>query len=314
MPEINLAPIVLFVYNRPWHTRRTLDALMVNELADRSKLIIYSDGPEANDTEEQISRINEVRRLIREKQWCGQVEIIESGINKGLAGSIVSGVTEVINVHGQVIVIEDDLVTSQYFLKYMNDGLNYYKDENNVISLHAYIPALKGVLPETFFLRGADCWGWASWKRGWELFNMDGIALYEELKKRRLTKKFDLDGTIPFTSMLKAQIEGQNDSWAIRWYASAFLEDKLTLYPGRSLVHNIGNDSTGVHCSTSDIYDVVISERPIHVGDIAIENAYGPRELFKAWARTAFPPITKWYNPLALPGKLIRKLKRFSLR
>ena len=120
----SLAPIVLFVYNRPLFLRQTLEALSCNELADQSELFIYADGPKINADITQLERIREVRAILREKQWCKKVTIRESEKNKGLADSIVGGVTEVVNERGRVIVIEDDVVTSKYFLRFMNDSLN----------------------------------------------------------------------------------------------------------------------------------------------------------------------------------------------
>ena len=127
----------------------------------------------------------------------------------------------------KVIVLEDDLVTSPHFLQYMNDGLGIYERDDRVISIHGYSYPVHGKLPETFFLRGADCLGWATWKRGWDLFEDDGQRLLNELERRNLTRSFDFDGSYPYTQMLRDQIAGSNSSWAVRWYASAFLRDKL---------------------------------------------------------------------------------------
>lgn len=139
------------------------------------------------------------------------------------------------------------MITSPYFLQYMNDALSLYKDIEEVISIHGYSYPVKRTLPDTFFLRGADCWGWATWKRGWKLFNLDSSDLYQQLQVNQQCYTFDFEGTHSYCKMLKNNIQGKNDSWAIRWYASAFLRNKLTLYPGRSLIHNIGNDGSGSH-------------------------------------------------------------------
>jgi hypothetical protein len=251
-----LAPIALFVYNRLDHTKETLDALRKNILAGQSDLIIFSDAPK---TEKQVKAVHEVRKYLAKIGGFKSVTIVERPVNLGLANSIIDGVTKVCNDFGKVIVLEDDLVTSSYFLQYMNDALVFYEKEEKVISIHGYLYPVKQNLPETFFIRGADCWGWATWKRGWQFFNPNGQMLLDELVQRRLVNEFDFNGYYKFSDMLKKQIRGLNNSWAIRWYASAFLADKLTLYPGRSLVKNIGNDSSGTHCGTSDAYDVELS-------------------------------------------------------
>lgn len=261
---MNYAPLALFVYNRPWHTQQTVSALVANPEAAKTPLYIFSD---AAKTENEVSAVAQVRTFLREITDFQSVTIIEREENLGLARSIIDGVTFVCNKHEQVIVLEDDLVTSPYFLKYMNDGLEKYKDEQDVISIHGYVCPTEETLPETFFLRIADCWGWATWQRGWQLFEANGQKLLNELEERKLTYQFDFDGSYPYTKMLKNQIAGKNNSWAIRWYASAFLHNKLTLYPGRSLVHNIGMDGSGAHCAATDDFHSTLASQPIVIGN-----------------------------------------------
>ena len=165
------------------------------------------------------------------------------------------GVSEVIKKYGIIIVLEDDIITSRYFLKYLNQGLNLYENEYDVISIHAWAYPVKKILPETYFLKGADCQGWATWKRGWELFEPDGQKLLNEIEAKNLIKEFDFSGSYPYTQMLKDQIAGKNSSWAIRWYASAFLKNKLTLYPKESLIYNTGFDGSGVNCGNMDNFN-----------------------------------------------------------
>ena len=213
------------------------------------------------------------------------VEVIRRASNMGLAKSIIGGVTELCRRHGLAIVVEDDLVTSPYFLRYMNEALALYQDCPEVISIHGYVYPVKEALPETFFIKGADCWGWATWQRGWALFNQEGSRLLAELEQRHLTAEFDFNGTFAYTDMLRQQIAGANDSWAIRWYASAFLRDKLTLYPGRSLVQNIGLDASGVHCGQSGSYQVCLTERPVRVERLPLAEDPRARGEFEAYFR-----------------------------
>ena len=263
-----LTPIALFVYNRPAHTRQTVEALQKNELAGGSDLFVFSDAPK---TMEAAEAVREVREYIKTISGFRSVSIVERDKNWGLASSIIDGVTGLCNEHGRVIVLEDDMVTSPYFLAYMNEALEKYADDDRIIGIHGYVYPVRHSLPEAFFLQGADCWGWATWQRGWKLFNGDGRYLFDELKRRKLIRAFDFNGTYPFSKMLEGQIKGTNDSWAVRWYASAFLAGKLTLYPGRSLVHNIGNDNSGVHCGGSSSMDVQLSKTPIDLGKVVIE-------------------------------------------
>ena len=264
---MKLAPIAIFVYNRLWHTKQAIEALLGNDLAAESELFIFSDGPK---DESSANSVAQVRGYLKTISGFKSIKIVEQKKNLGLANSIISGVSNVCNEHGKVIVLEDDIVTSPHFLSYMNEALDNYADDDRVISIHGYVYPVEKSLPEAFFLRGADCWGWATWKRGWALFNPDGQYLLDELKQRKLMDQFNFDGTYNFMGMLKAQIEGKNNSWAVRWYASAFLANKLTLYPGRSLVHNIGNDNSGTHCGVSNAYDVLLSTSPIDLSRIEV--------------------------------------------
>lgn len=281
---MNFAPVALFVYNRPQHTRQTVEALLANAESAQTPLYIFSDAPKNAAANKEVT---EVRSMLRNITGFKSVTIIERENNLGLANSIIAGVSHICAEHGRVIVLEDDLVTSPYFLKFMNEGLEKYQDEHQVISIHGYIYPVEQVLPETFFLKGADCWGWSTWKRGWDLFDPDGKKLLAELKRRKLTRQFDFDGSYPYIKMLKNQITGKNDSWAIRWYASAFLADKLTLYPGRSLVHNTGIDGSGTHCSDTMDFSGEFAHSPITVEDIEVEeNPIARRQFVQFHLRT----------------------------
>jgi GT2 family glycosyltransferase len=178
---MELAPVALFTYNRPDHTKRTIESLLNNELADKTDIFIFCDA--AKKTEDK-NKVDEVRSFLRTINGFKNIEIIERTANLGLAKSIISGVTDVINKFGKIIVLEDDMITSRYFLSYMNKALNIYDIETDVISIHGYVYPVKNRLPETFFLKGADCWGWATWKRGWDLFEADGKKLLRKLKER----------------------------------------------------------------------------------------------------------------------------------
>lgn len=284
----NLAPIVLFVYNRPWHTQQTVEALQKNNLADESDLFIYSDGPKKEDDK---STVKEVRKFIKTIKGFKKVVIFEHEKNSGLANSIINGVTNIVNQYGKIIVLEDDLVSSPYFLKYMNDALEFYNEENKVISIHGYIYPIKQTLSETFFIRGADCWGWATWKRGWELFETDAKKLLNELRSKRLIDEFNFNNSYDYFGMLKNLIKNRNSSWAVQWYASAFLKDKLTLYPGKTLIKNIGTDFSGTHCDATDVFDVELEFAPVRVNKIPIQEDKNDRKKIENFFLSLRTPV-----------------------
>ncbi|MCD6067577.1 MAG: glycosyltransferase family 2 protein [Bacteroidetes bacterium] len=293
-----LAPIILFVYNRPEHTLRTLESLEANSLSADSDLYIFADGPKRPEDKDLCEQIRRTREVIHSKKWCRNVHVTESTVNKGLSVSVVEGVSAVIGKQGTAIVLEDDHVTSPYFLQFMNDALLAYRDEQEVACISGYIYPVKGKLPETFFLKGADCWGWATWKDRWDLYRSDGQQLLEELEKKELNPAFDFDNTYPYTQMLRDQIAGKNDSWAIRWYAAAFLAGKYCLYPGVSLVKNIGTDGSGIHSGFSDRHDVQLSQKKIRVEKIPVKED-----------RNAKESVKKYFTTLGAKPGMMKKIK-----
>jgi len=266
----SFAPVILFVFNRPEHTRRSVEALKANNNSAMTPLVIYSDA--ARNERDEIA-VSAVRDYIRTIDGFSDVRIIEQTRNMGLANSVIAGVTEVIDRHGRVIVLEDDMETAPFFIDYMNAALQKYQDEEKVYCIHGYaFPAdMTGVGSNTFFLGGAECWGWATWKRAWDNFCPDAKQLINELRSRGLAASFDYDGNYPYMRMLVRQSRGRIDSWAIRWRASAFVRGGLTLWPRVSLVRNFGLDGSGVHCDSTDYFDVMTSDKPFMPDDIPIE-------------------------------------------
>ena len=307
-----LSPIVLFVYNRPWHTQQTIEALQKNDLALQSDLIIYSDAPK---NESGKRAVQDVRRYIKGvEEGFKTISIVERDENWGLANSIIDGVTSIVNEFGRIIVLEDDLVTSPFFLRYMNEALDFYQDDDRVISIHGWMwPHKNKNNFSPFFLKGADCWGWATWKRGWDLFDSDGEKMLSILNAEPLAirKIFDFNGEVQYIKMLEQQIAGKNDSWAIRWYASAFLNEKLTLHPGISLVQNIGNDSSGTHCSTTDLFKVPLAETSIDIKNIPVNEDINMRKEAEEYYKNIQPSFLQ--RGFSMLDKLFgtRQLKKY---
>lgn len=267
MASLDFAPIILFAYMRPAHLKSTVTSLLGNAEAASTHLTVYCDAPRRP---EQRAATDEVRSYVESISGFASVTRVYRTENMGLAKSIIRGVTETLRKHDRVIVVEDDLVLSPYFLRYMNDGLACYRDDEQVASLHGFWYPTDMPLPETFFLRGADCWGWATWERAWSHFEPDGSRLLAQVKERKLSREIDYDGTFPHMKILKRQISGRNDSWAIRWHVACYLRNMLTLYPSRSLVENIGHDNSGTHCATSEAYSVDLANNPIRLERIPL--------------------------------------------
>jgi hypothetical protein len=294
-------PVVVFAYRRPDHLRRTIESLQRNPEFAGTPLIVYCDAAKLPEHAAEVARVRAYAHAI---EGCASLKVVEREANLGLARSIISGVSEVLETHEQVIVLEDDLLLSPHCLRYMLDGLATYAADPEVASIHGYSYPVASPLPETFFLKGADCWGWATWRRAWQYFRADGAGLLAELQQRGLDNAFDFDGSYPFTRMLRDQVAGRNDSWAIRWNASCFLAGMLTLYPGRSLVHNIGNDASGTHAADRDDFAQRLAERRVVVERQPLMASDAGREAFVAFFRAQQPGV------LQKAARLVQRWRR----
>lgn len=253
---MSLAPIALFVYNRPWHTEQTLNALKSNNLSDQSILYIFSDGPKIDANEDDFKKVNEVRNLIYSITWFKEVNIICSKENKGLALSIIEGVSDILEIYQKIIILEDDIVTSPGFLRYMNDALNLYANNDKVFHVSGYMFPVKGKLPETFFYRQTSCWGWGTWADKWQHFQNSATLLRDQLTQSGKIYQADIDGTNQFLQQLNDNVDQKIKTWAVLWHFSVFIKDGLSLHPYKSLTRNIGMDNSGSNCKETIRFDV----------------------------------------------------------
>jgi hypothetical protein len=256
-----LAPIALFVYNRPLHTSQTLDALKRNVLAGSSDLIVFSDGPKRAEDRDKVF---EVRKQFAKLNGFRSVRVIERAENYGLARSIIEGVTAVINEYGKIIVLEDDLVTSPYFLTFMNRALETYEAQSSVWHISGWnYPLNPDGLDDAFFWRTMNCWGWATWSDRWRHYRKEPAVLVQTWTKTEIAR-FNLDDTYDFWEQVIRNHKGELNSWAIFWYATIFKNNGLCFNPVQSLIINIGLDGSGQNCGISDTYDIpTFPNRPI---------------------------------------------------
>lgn len=289
------APIALFTYNRADKTQRVVESLLKNTEAKDSDLFIFSDGPK---TEAKKAGVEENRKFIHTIKGFKSITIVEREKNWGLANSLIAGITDVINRYGRIIVVEDDLILSPYFLKFMNESLEKYKNDDRVGTVCGYIFPFKESLPSTFFLYFMHPWGWATWKRSWDLLNTDTKYLLRKMRFK--TKKFNLGGNCGSYGNLYCQKVGLVDSWYIRFYASLFLNKKLNLFPGKSLVTNSGLDGSGTHCGRSlqKTNNFVLTDTPVVVSDILVEESKEAYVIYKAFydSNTHSSGFSKYLN------------------
>ena len=268
------SPVVLTVFNRPDKTVRCIEALLENAEASGTDLFVFSDGSKSILDHDHIAA---VRKCLSKVKGFRSIHVIERDVNFGVARNVIDGLTYVLADYDSVIHLEDDIIVSPFFLKYMNDALNCYRAMPTISCVTGYVPNInipEAYSNETFFLRGADIWGWGTWRRAWAGFNKNSNDLYSELVRcRSLRYRFNFNNSFNYMGMLKANIMGLNDSWAIRWYASCFLNEQFVLYPTRSLVQNIGADSSGAHFNyKTSVYDTRLCEGPVGVTPLNPED------------------------------------------
>ena len=256
--------VVIFAFSRPAHLEALLVSLARNEEFADLPVLVHIDGPRGSDEAAAVDAVAEVA-----VRYVGEAHVVQSRVNLGLRTSIVGGVGRVLERYEQVIVLEDDLVVSRYFLKFMLDGLARYSGDSRVASIHGY--RLPGTpFGGNIFLRGADCWGWATWRESWTHYRDNASELLDELLRSEMTFDYTFGGYAPHLKLLAAASSGSSDSWAIRWHTSVYLMNKLTLYPEISLVRNQGHDGSGTNTPSTSAYDVPLADWPVFVNQIPI--------------------------------------------
>jgi len=300
----NFAPVVVFTFNRPSHLKRCVDSLLLNKESELTDFWFFVDGPR-NSVDK--TKIDEIIQILNEYRNVINLRIINSEKNLGLEKSIITGLNTVFEKSARVIIIEDDLVASPYFLEYCNFGLDKYEIDQRVASLHGFSYGFNKPEKNPYFFRGADCWGWATWKDRWQLFEADSNKLISQIRGNRLKRKFDLDGVYPYFNMLIRQSRGEVNSWAIRWHASMFLANKLTLYPNQTLINNDGADGSGTHAGQSKSFNSKLADRPIDFLNIEVKESKRARRKLKSFLRKHYS-IRHKYSPLRIGYGLKRRL------
>lgn len=258
------SPVIVFAYNRLGHLKKTISSLKNNIYANQTNLIIYLDYPKSKEV---------MHDYLLVKSFCKKIKgfkkktLILRKKNFGLSKNIISAVSFEIRKYKSLIILEDDMVCDKYFLKYMNFFLDAYKNDTQIVSIHGYNYPLKDKkkLNNFFFLKGADCWGWGTWSTKWKIYSSNTNLLLKKIKNQNLKRDFNFNNSYNYYKMLNDKLIKKNNSWAINWYASAFLKNKLTLYPKYSLIQNIGMDGTGIHSYQSNKFRVKLRNKPLNL-------------------------------------------------
>lgn len=306
-----LAPIVLFVYARLEHTKKTIEALQKDKLFNESELWVFSDGYKNDIDQEKVLAVRNYLKAKIKNDNLKNVHLIESNKNNGLANSVISGVTSIISKYGKIIVLEDDLIISPNFLEYMNETLEFYKDDDKIWSISGYNINFENKYNYEYdiYLNYRGCsWGWGTWKNRWELVDWE-VKDYRKFKNNHtLRKKFNRGGP-DMSQMLDLQMAGEIDSWAIRWCYSQFKNEMYTIYPVDSLIFNCGLDGSGTHSGITDKFNTNLNNKKvILVGDLKL-NEKLLREFYKKFDKGLVQKIFEFLTIIGL-GKIVIIVKK----
>jgi hypothetical protein len=279
-----------------------LRSLEANLEATDTDVYVFLDGPRSQLDREAVEA---TRKVARESYKFRSLTITEQDTNLGLGYSIISGIEKVLEVNKNLIVLEDDLVVSNYFLSYMNSSLTRYECEKEVGSIHAYNFNFEHPLTEPYFIRGGDCLGWATWSDRWRLFTTDSADIYLKLRKSRQIKEFDLGGSFRYSQILRNEIKDGFHSWAINWHASLFINGCLTLYPGTSLIEYKGADGSGTHeVKNSYLWNTQMSTKSEWDFPLKISESEAGLSQLKKYYEKTYPSrnplskVTSWFRYL----------------
>ena len=298
-----ISPIVIFTYNRLDHLDTLINSLEQNELFKKSKILVFSDGPKK---EIDIEKIEKIRIYLKKKLISNNSEIVERPNNFGLSKNVITGINQTFNDYDQAIILEDDLEVSPFFLNYMNDAFNLYASSEDVASISGYMYPInsKNFSNDYFFLKLVESWGWGTWRRAWNNFETDSVKLKNEIDERKLVDEFNFSSGISYYKMLNDNINGANDSWAIRWYASTFLKNMNTLFPSKSFVKNIGIDNSGENCNYTTVYDshINLEYKPLKkidslelAADMFVVKSFFQKVKYKRYIETIISKIKNFF-------------------
>ena len=302
-----ISPLVIFAFNRPKYLEKCLKSLKLNKLSRQTITYFFIDYPKL---EKDFKNYNKVLKIVRETNIFKKKFIIQRKYNYGLKKNILNGINYVLKKNETIIVLEDDLYLSKYFLDYMNKYLNFFKNSKNIASIHGYCyPIDKKNLNNFFLLRGADCWGWATWRRAWKFYNDDNLMLAQKIKNKNEIDTFNFNNSFNYHEML---FNRPQNTWAINWYASAFIRNMFTLYPKNSYVRNMGNSGLGTHSNKIDKrFDISLSksfkfEKLVIAEDLNARKKF--EEFFKYNFKKKYIFLKKIKNLLVHIKKLLFKI------
>jgi hypothetical protein len=247
-------PVCLFTYNRLDETKRTVEALQKNYLAEKTDLYVFVDGPKRNQSS---AKVDQVYSYIQTIIGFKSITIIRSQSNKGLANSVIEGVSYVLKNFDKIIILEDDLITSPNFLDFMNQALAFYEKNENIFSVSGWslkLNSLNTVTSDYYFHYRMSSWGWGIWKNRWEKINWDKSYFVDFKANKQKQKLFGKIGA-DMPKMLLDYLEGKNSSWAIRACYAQHELGKYTLAPKQSKVNNIGFGDTATHTKYRNRFD-----------------------------------------------------------
>jgi len=251
-----LAPIALFVYNRPQHTIQTIEALLRNKESRESTLHIFADGPKQGANEETLNKIAEVREIIHHIKGFQSVILHLSDTNKGCARSVREGITEVVQQYGRIIVVEDDIVPVSQFLSYLNRALDIFQHRKDIWAVGGHGLFLQ--IPETYtskhdlyLVHRSNSSGWATWSDRWNNIDWEVRDAEKFFSKKSAVRRFDRGGE-GMSQMLKDQLDGKIDAWDIVWDYHIYKHNGYCIYPIKAFCTNIGLDGSGTHCEENE--------------------------------------------------------------
>ncbi|MBQ9607344.1 MAG: glycosyltransferase [Lachnospiraceae bacterium] len=297
------APVIIFAYNRSEKLKACIDSLTSCDGHEESEVFVFSDGAKGSEDAGRVSGVREYLERLEDKHGFKSIAVEKRLENFGLARNVISGVTEIIEKYGRVIVLEDDLVVTKDFLSFMNEALDFYEPEQKIWSVTGYgIPVenAAGYGRDVYYSYRASSYGWGTWLSRWRSVDWDMKSYDRVMKDKDLRRKFERGGR-DLTRILKDQHMGLVDSWAIRWCLSQSLQDRYTVYPVKSFVSNTGHDGSG----TNDIKTDQDNKSLHKYGEtVKLEHLSPDKKICRAF-----------YNYYSSPGKrLLRNLNPAGIR
>ena len=295
-------PVAFFIFRRPSTTERVFEAI---RQAKPPKLLVVADGPRP-DKPGEAEQCAAARAVIDRVDWDCEVLTNYSEVNLGCRNRVASGIDWVFQTVEEAIILEDDCLPDASFFPYCEELLDRYRDDKRVMMITGtnILGDWKSAQQSYHFAYYTSCWGWASWRRAWNYYDVDmqrwtDPEIQQRIQDVLVSEKHYQNFKLHFDYV----ISGANKAWDFQWSFACLSQSGLTITPATNLVSNIGYTGEATHTTESDNG---LADRPVKALPFPLKHPWSvsvDRDYDEAYYQ-------KVHGPGPLSKRIVRKVKK----